>query len=178
MKKIPALLTITLLALSGCSAGAQAPTAAPTSQTAATPTPSPTVLTIQEAGKVYLAAVCPANLQSNKTTTVLQTEPFDLQAAKTEAAALRDAYRTTIQSLTDEKTLWPEAVKADITALTEVMYDDLTRAQNVASQTTQQDLISVWNSWTSAMTNRPGTPQKIRLKLDLPADTTASCQAS
>lgn len=177
MKKIYALLAVTLLALSGCGAVGQATTDVPTSEPATTPTPSPSMLTIEEAGKAYLAAVCPTNLQSNKTTTVLQTEPFDLPAAKTEAVALREAYRTTIQGLSNEQTLWPEAVKSDIAALTEVMYDDLTRAQNVASQTTREDLVSVWNDWTSAMTDRPGTAQKIRLKLGLSSDTTASCTA-
>lgn len=125
-----------------------------------------------------MAAVCPSNIQANKTSDVVQAEPFDLQASKTEAAALRDAYRITVEKLTNEKTLWPEEVEADIAALTEVMYDDLSGAQNVASQMTQADFTSAWNSWTTSMADRPGTAQKIRFKLGLPADTDTSCAAS
>lgn len=177
MKKLQALLVASAFALTGCGTGAQSsPAAAPTTEPVSTPTPA--VLTTEEAGKAYLAAVCPSNIQANKTSDVVQAEPFDLTASKTETTALRDAYRTTIEKLTSEKTLWPEAVKADVAALTEVMYDDLSGAENVAKQTTESDFTSAWNSWTSSRADRPGTAQKIRLKLGLPADTAASCVAS
>lgn len=179
MKKLQAVLVATAFAMAGCSTGTpSSPDAAVTTDSASTPTPTPTVLTTEEAGKAYLAAVCPSNIQANKTSDVVQAEPFDLAASKTETAKLRDTYRSTIEKLTNEKTLWPEAVKADIAALTEVMYDDLSGTENVAKQTTQPDFTSAWNSWTSSMTDRPGTAQKIRLKLGLPADTAASCAAS
>ncbi|UYY83100.1 hypothetical protein OIT41_08735 [Arthrobacter sp. YA7-1] len=75
-----------------------------------------------EAAKAYLSAVCASNAQADKTTTVIQTKPLDLQAAKAEAGALRDACRSAIENLTVEKVMWPEAVKSDIAALADGMY--------------------------------------------------------
>ncbi|MGJ3192060.1 hypothetical protein [Paenarthrobacter sp. FR1] len=176
MKKLQTLLVATAFALSGCGAGtAISLEASPSTPPTFTPTSVPTVLTTEEAGKAYLAAVCPSNIQAHKTSEVVQAEPFDLQASKTATAALRDTYRATIEKLTNDKTLWPGTVKADIEALTELMYDDLSGTENVAKQKTQTDFTSSWNSWTSSMADRPGTAQKIRLKLGLSADTASSC---
>lgn len=126
------------------------------------------------AGKFYLAAVCPINNLSDKATTTVQTKPLDLVAAKADAAALRDSYRKAIETLSGENVLWPEAVKADVAALTELMYQDLSGADNVAKQDTDANLIAAWNGWVSPP-SQSATAQKIRLKLALPPDTAGSC---
>jgi len=178
------------LSLSGCSGGPQAasgsggasgtgtPEATPTPTTptitTTTPTSTPTVMSKDEAARAYLAAVCVSNVQADKTTTAIQAKPLDLQAAKTEAGALRDAYRSAIEKLTDEKMLWPEVVKSDISALADGMYEDVSGAQNVANQTTEGNLIAAWNGWITPP-ERAAIAQKIRLKLGLSPDTTASC---
>lgn len=193
LKKVYVAVVLAL-SLSGCSGGPQAaggpggasetgtPEASPTTTTPATTTPTtttmptstPIVMSKDEAAKAYLAAVCLSNVQADKTTTVIQAKPLDLQAAKTEAGALRDAYRSAIEKLTDEKMLWPEGVKSDIASLADGMYEDVSGAQNVANQTTEGNLIAAWNGWITPP-ERAATAQKIRLKLGLSPDTTASC---
>lgn len=167
------------LAVSGCSAGTQASSASGASAEVSatptsTPTPTPTAMSNEEAGQYYLAAICPSNLQSAKTTTVVQVKPLDLPAAKAEAAALRDAYRVAIQKLSDEKVLWPEVVKSDVATLAESLYGDLSGAGNVANQTTVANFIEAWNGWESSPAGA-ATAQKIRLKLGISADTSSSC---
>lgn len=178
MKKIYAVLALSTLALSACSAGGQAGTpAAPSSSSAtakATPTPTPTVLTVPEAGTYYLNAVCPSNLLADKANKVLQAKPLDLAAARKATAALRDGYRKTIERLSDPKVRWPESVKTDAAVLADNMYEELSNAANVASQTTEANLIAAWNAWESSPNT---TAQKIRVKLNLPSDTSGSCTA-
>ncbi|WP_427004247.1 hypothetical protein [Pseudarthrobacter sp. H2] len=130
-----------------------------------------------EAGKAYLAAVCPSNILADKAATTVQTKPLDLLAAKSAAAALRDSYRKTIETLSDQKVMWPEAVKPDVATLAEAMYADLSGAENVANQTTDANLIAAWNTWVNSPPPA-ATAQKIRLKLGIPADTASSCTPS
>lgn len=177
LKKIWAVLALSALALAGCSGGAQtssAPSETATATPTATPSPTPTVMTKAEAGKFYLATVCPGNVLTDKAVKVVQAEPFNLKAAKTATAAVRDSYRKTIETLSDEKVLWPATVKADIAALADNMYAELSGAENVTNQTTDQNFISSWNEWSSM--DAPPTAQKIRVKLGLSSDTDASCK--
>lgn len=104
----------------------------------------------------------------------MQTKPLDLETAKNDAAALREGYRKQIEALTDKTVLWPETVKADVAALADGMYGELSSASNVANQTTEASLISAWNAWVTPPAG-PATAQKIRLKLGLPSDTASSC---
>ncbi|MGN7253436.1 hypothetical protein [Arthrobacter sp. SAFR-014] len=131
-------------------------------------------MTVPEAGKYYLNAVCPSNLLADKANKVLQTEPLDLAAARKATAALRDGYRKTIERLSDPAAKWPGSVKTDVAALADNMYVELSSAANVASQTTEANLITAWNTWESSPN---AAAQKIRVKLNLPSDTTGSCTA-
>jgi hypothetical protein len=161
----------------GCGAGTQAGGAASeTALSTVTPTPTATVMSDAEAGKFYLAAVCPTNILSNTLVATAQAEPLDVAAVTQGAASLRDGYRKAIEILSDEKVLWPESVKADVATLAESMYADLAAAGRVANQTTEANLSAAWNAWGDA--DRPATAQKIRLKLSLPSDTKSSCEPS
>ncbi|MFJ5698747.1 hypothetical protein [Arthrobacter sp. NPDC093139] len=175
MKKMYAVMALAALALTGCSGGAQTNSAPPeTAKATATPSPTPTIMTKAEAGKFYLATICPSNILSDKAGKAVQAEPFNLKAAKSATAALRDGYRKAIETLSNEKVLWPDPVKADVAALAESMYGDLSGAENAANQTTDAGFFAAWNDWTTA----PAQPnaQKIRLKLGLSSDTDASCK--
>lgn len=178
MKKTCAVLALAALALAGCSGGGQASaapseTAKTTISPTPTPSPTPTIMTTVEAGKKYLSIVCPGNALSYKAAAVVQAEPFNLKTSKAATAALRDGFRKEIETLTDEKVLWPANVKADIAALADSMYGDVTGTESAANQSTQSDFITVWNDWTSLPAR--STAQKIRVKLGLPSDTKVSC---
>ena len=125
-------------------------------------------------GPFYLAAVCPSNILGAKANTTIQTEPFDLQAATSEVAALRDSYRKQIEVLTDPTVLWPETVKADVATIAEGTYGNLAGAANVAGQTTRGQLYFGLECRESSA-DAAATAQKIRLKLGLASDTTSSC---
>ncbi|RAM37713.1 hypothetical protein [Arthrobacter globiformis] len=131
-------------------------------------------MTKAEAGKFYLATICPSNILADKASTVVQAEPFNLKAAKSATAALRDGYRKAIETLSDEKVLWPENVKADVAALAESMYGDLSGTEAAANQVNDEGFLTAWNDWASGPA-KP-TAQKIRLKLGLSSDTDASCK--
>lgn len=174
MKKLYVIVAFAAaLAVGGCSSGSPA-SSTPEEAVSATPTPTPTAMSSEEAGKFYLAAVCPRNVQGDKMLAVFQTEPFDVEVAKAEASALRDTYRSTIETLSDVKVVWPDAVKSDVVALTEGMYEDLGVAQHLANQTTDTGFFAVWNGWETPP-EHAALAQKIRLKLGLPADTSTSC---
>jgi hypothetical protein len=133
-----ALVALAALALTGCAAGSQAngaatEMAATSASPSPTPSPTPTVMSASEAGKFYLSAVCPSNILSDKLVETAKADPLDIHAVQIDAAALRDGYRKTIETLSDEKVLWPETVKADVAALAEDMYLDLSGAENVAN---------------------------------------------
>lgn len=176
MKKMFAFVALAVLALTGCGVGTQA-TGDTSASPTMTPSPTPTVMSTAEAGKVYLDAVCPSNILSDKLSKTAQIEPVDIQAIRADAAALRDGFRKTIETLSDEKVLWPETVRPDVAALAEDMYLDLSGAENVANQATEADLIAAWNTWNNGAQRAP-IAQKIRLKLGLVSDTTSSCTPS
>lgn len=180
LKKMHVLMALAVLALAGCGAGAP-PNSAPASLVATsfspsvTPSPTPSAMSVAEAAKYYLAAVCPTNILGKKASDTVQAEPFDLQAAKADVAALRDGYRKTIETLSDGKVMWPETVKADVATLVDDTYKNLSGAENVANQTTEANFLAAWNNWE---TPPNATAQKIRVKLALPSDTSSSCTPS
>lgn len=171
--------TTALAALSGCGAAPEASSATESAvvslSPSATPTPAATAMSVPEAGKLYLAAVCPANMLADNATVIVQTAPLDLETAKSAAAALRDGHRKVIETLSDPKVLWPDAVKADVATLAEATYGEVSGADSVAKQTTGANLIAAWNAWISSPTIA-STAQKIRLKLNLAPDTSSSCK--
>lgn len=178
MKKLCALGTFTAIVLTGCGASTQANTAlSETAVATVTPSPSATVMSVAEAGKFYLSAICPTNILSDTLADTIRAQPMNVGATTQGAAALRDGYRKAIETLSDENVLWPEPVKADVATLAESMYANVSAAGTLANQTTEPDLVAAWNEWTDEPT-RPATAQKIRLKLGLSADTRSSCNPS
>lgn len=178
LKKLYALGAFTLVLVTGCGAGTQPNTALSQAVVAtATPSPSATVMSVTEAGKFYLAAVCPTNIMSNTLADTIQAKPVNVGATAQSAAALRDGYRKAIETLSDEQVLWPDSVKAEVATLAESLYAEVSAAGNVANQTTEANLIATWNAWVDEPAG-PATAQKIRLKLGLPADTRSSCTPS
>lgn len=133
-------------------------------------------MTASEAGTFYLGAVCPSNMLSDKLAAEMQAQPISVAQARKAAGALRDSYRKTIETLSDRDVNWPSSVKTDVATLADSMYGDLSGAANVATQTTEANLISAWNSWVDEP-NRAPTAQKIRVKLGLSSDTAGSCKA-
>ena len=173
------LSTLTLTAavgvvmLSGCTTAAtNDPAAAPATTQAATPTPTPTpeAMTVEAAADYYLDTVCPANAASaiwNANTASGQFEAY-----KANAQPLADAYAAAAARFDDPSVLWPEVIDlADITTLSDTYYGDISVLQGLANATSEAEA-----SFTFASRDASATAsQKVRARLNLGADTTASC---
>lgn len=110
-------------------------------------------------------------------TTVVQTDPFDLAASKEKAGAYRDSLRQVILEITKPDVLWPESVRPDIAAFVEGLYEEMSNAEGLASNTNTAGFTSTWNAWTDPAAANPAhlASQKVRLKLGLSADAAGSC---
>jgi hypothetical protein len=195
-----ALLLIAAFALAGCSSPAEGESASATSTAEVTaqpatpspssaPTPSaeppttPAALTVEEAAQTYLDGVCPSNaavraLSDEANTAFTAGVPLNVAAANEKAAATRDSYRTLVEKFTADTTVWPELVDADIDALVETIYTDVALTGQMADAPDEATFIGSWNVWTDPVrqAETSGVPQKIRAKLELPADSKASCE--
>lgn len=180
LRTAAAILAIGLL--SGCS-GATADNAAPTpAATSAAPTtapPAPVVLDKKQAGKFYLENIC----LSNKAGAAMYKEydekgNYDLKKTKAAARKYQTALRDNVEKFSPDVTAWPASVKDDVEALNEDTYKVLAGVGPLASAGNKKDLESAWYSFFAAneQTNSGSVGQKSRAKLDLPADTKASCK--
>lgn len=177
-------LTIAVLALavSGCSGNgttASVTSPAPTSQSPTpTPTPTPTEMSVAEAGKYYLAVICKSNKASQSMTNTVHAEPFDFAAARKATAVYRDEIRTVIQKLSAPKLKWPTVVSKDVDTFVQGLYGELGKAANASQAENADAYIADWNVWTdpAAQGTSLEASQRVRLKLNLPADAKASCK--
>ncbi|MHA7292462.1 hypothetical protein [Arthrobacter sp. HLT1-21] len=140
-------------------------------------------MTITAAGDMYLNSVCPSNeaaaeLSEEVNGAIDVGTPLDIAAVNAKAAEARDAYRSTIDQLSSVDVLWPEIVVPDIEALVENIYGDVAATDQIAAAPNEEMFIPTWNAWIdpAAQATTAGTPQKIRAKLELPADAYASCE--
>lgn len=163
-----------------------APTEAEATPTLMAADPTETVsseLTIQEAGELYLSGVCPANeaaqVFADEVNAAVQAGvPLDMAVVISKAAEARDAYRASIDLFSSESASWPEYVREDIDALLDMQYATVAATDQMASAPNQEIFVPVWDAWIdpAAQATTAGVPQKVRAKLELPADAYASCQ--
>ena len=165
------------LMLAGCSAPGT-----PTGEAAggqphtptATPTPTPTVhvMSVDEAGKYYLATVCPANKAQAANNAAFTAQ--DLASIKSTAATARDAYRTEAAAFTKAEALWPPVVSAaDMKLITDSDFAIIATYGAIATAGSLDSANAISNGFVD---NGAGAAaQRIRLVLKLPADTSAGC---
>lgn len=178
LKASLAVATLSILLLAGCTAPAdsgsttetvpasQAGTPSPTS----TPTPTPEAMSVEDAANYYLDTVCPANAASETWNTATASGEFP--AYKASAQPLVDAYSAAAARFDDPTVLWPAQIEpADITALSNSYYADISILQGIANANTEAEANFTFASRDAAA----AASQKIRARLGLAADTTSSC---
>jgi hypothetical protein len=170
---LPALLIAA--ALAGCtSANGSGPATAASTTASAAPSPTPTVHTMStaEAGKYYLAAVCPANKAQAANNAAFAAQ--DLGAIQSTAAVARDAYRAQAAAFTKTDVLWPNVVSAaDLKLLTDADFVIISTYEAMSTAATLDSANAISNGFVD---NGAGAAaQRIRLALALPADTSVGC---
>jgi hypothetical protein len=162
-----------VIGLTGCSGGttAESPTAASAARATATPTPTPTAMSVDEAGKYFLATMCPVNAASAKLNSALGGT--DLEAVHSSAKEMIPAAQETARRLDDGSTLWPSAVdKKDVTALRDYYLGALSGLNSIAIA---PDVTSAQAVSFPGDTAAGPASQRIRLRLNLSADTSQGC---
>ena len=151
-----------------------APTAAPeppTPSPSASPTTTePTELTIEEAGALYLSAVCPANDAGDKYSKMY--DRFELYASNSDtpnpktqkaAQAAADAKVRQAQILSDPEAGWPSSLRKDLDAIATQNYEFAAWYSSIADAKTWSDVESVPGSGKGSK-----AASSVRLKLGLP----------
>lgn len=168
MKKlvIPALLV--MLVLAGCTSGGTVVSSPSSSSSASSvkPTPTPTVMTNDEAGAKYLSIVCPGNKAGIALDAAFKSG--DIAQITAAAASARDIYQTSALALADTKILWPEGIAAELKKLSDAQFARVSFADQVSKATTLDEATSV----IYVSDDSGAVAQKIRAQLGLPASTT------
>lgn len=128
-------------------------------------------LSPEDAGQRYLSAVCPANTALDSISPALDGD--DLDAVHQSASAYGEAARSAAKLLTDSSTKWPDEVDPeDLEAVADSYLADLAVINEyTAAQSIEEARNVFWPGDEAGST----AAQAIRLALDLPSDTTASC---
>ncbi|WP_158861987.1 hypothetical protein [Leifsonia sp. AG29] len=176
MRKSLIALVLAVLALSGCSAHGET-VAQPSDSTRsaeASPTPTPTVhtMSLDEAAKYYLAGVCAANKATAANSAAFAAQ--DLAAVKQTAASARDAYQAEAKAFTDTTVVWPSAVSsADIKLITDADFAIISNYDAISTAQSFEAASATSNGYVD--NGAAAAAQRIRLALNLSADTSAGC---
>ena len=178
---ITAAAALMILALTGCSTPA-----APEPPAKATPTvpaidPGPVDLTVEQASERYLSIVCPTNFGAKAYNAAFKAgEDEYLNGGAPDPTAVKDAStkfadltRATVGLLDDEYFVWPSKVGEQIPHMRASYMGQLTASQAAANAATFEEAYNVPLPVTTPEQDTAG--QEIRLQLDLPSDTMASC---
>lgn len=174
LKASLAVATLSVLLLGGCTSPADSGSATetvPVSQTSTpSPTPTPEAMSVENATEYYLDTVCPANAASETWNTATASGEF--AAYKSSAQPLVDAYSAAAARFDDPTVLWPAQIEvADITALSNSYYADISILQGIANANTEAEANFAFANRDAAA----AASQKIRARLGITADTTSSC---
>lgn len=170
-----------LLALSGCTAPAAPGDPAKTTPTVPAVDPGPVELSADEASERYLSIVCPANFGAKEYNAAFKAgEDEYLNGGAPDPTAVRNAStkhaelaRAAVGFLDDEYFVWPSKVGEQIPHVRASYMGQLTSSQAAANAGTYEE---AYNTPLAATTpEQDNSGQEIRLQLDLPSDTMASC---
>lgn len=125
----------------------------------------------EDAGKQYMAIVCPSNATVDGYNAAPETG--DLSQIQSAAKTMAEAYRESAKALSSTDTHWPDAVAAaDLQTLANSYLTDLAVINTITSATTVNEAHPIWP-------NDPAVgeaSQRVRLALDLPSDTSLGCE--
>ena len=163
MKRQLVLISVAALMLAGCSAS-------PAPTKVVTPKPTPTVMSVADAGQLYLKSVCPTNAAVAASNSAYQAR--DLAAIQSTAASLRDLIQSQARIFDDDTILWPAGISVDLKVLRDA---DLGAASSydAVSKATSLDIANgiAFGDQTPAS----AASQRVRLRLNLSADTSKGC---
>lgn len=164
IRTIGALLAFGL-ALSGCSTAVTEPAIAetPVAQPAA-------VMSVPEAREYYLDAVCDANdaMDAN----AIAFENADEAAVASTAAAAQEASEIAAVRLGDASVQWPAGIDKDLALVRDSYVEDAATYEAIS---TAADLAAMQAVPFADITEALEASQRIRVLLDLPADTYEGC---
>lgn len=129
-------------------------------------------MSLDEAGTYYLGAVCPANKAQSANNAAFAAQ--DLAAIQSIAAAARDAYRAQAAAFTKPDAKWPSVVSAaDLKLLTDADFAIIAMYESMSTAATLDAANAISNGY---IDNGAGAAaQRIRLALNLSADTSVGC---
>jgi len=150
-----------LPALAGCTATTAMPV----------PTPTPTVLSTSQAATLYLQTVCPVNAAADVYSAAWTATPVDLATVKSLAVQLATAETKQANTFDDKSILWPESVKPDMQTMADNAFSTLSWLSGIQNATTLEAANVAAPAGDAAAT----ASQRIRSRLGLSSDTSASC---
>lgn len=143
-------------------------------------TPEPTVLTVSDAGKRYLEAVCPLNEAWNTVDlevdrvriSIERGEAADLAPFKSAVAAVAKLSTSAEASLGDPTVTWPKSAVRPIADVRETLEADVAQALDVSQLTAAEVATYVWIDADVVAS----TSAAARAALELPDDPAAACE--
>lgn len=126
-------------------------------------------MSTEKAGETYLRTACPIN--SAVDSWVKAAEEGDFESFVSDAGRIRDLTQNAAKVFTDETIVWPKEVQQLMVEMSEAQLKDASVFNKIAN-------LRDFSQFTAEMTKDNGTAelaQEIRLKLNLSADTKASC---
>jgi hypothetical protein len=133
----------------------------------------------EAAGELYLSHVCKSNASSDELSSLIETPPLDLAAAKKKASTVRADYLRTAEDFSSKDIVWPDNVKEDITAFVDATYDDVAAVNPMATSPDEASFKSsaaLYRLSQIGGKSQGGLSQKIRARLGLSPDQVASCK--
>ncbi|WP_188710838.1 hypothetical protein [Microbacterium faecale] len=158
-----------------------APSPSPTRSPTPDPTPTSHVLSIAEAGELYLDIVCASNatgtdlegaFEDGESEFLAGGDP-DVSAVNDAAARLADQYRKAAELFDDDYFVWPDEVRDLGGHVRDRMIADLGTLSSMTNAVTYRD--AYYASFGQPTPEQESAAQEIRYVLDLPSDTVASC---
>lgn len=172
-----AISAVILIALSGCSSDSASAPTSPAATVAAmdpssepTPAPTPTMMSIEQAGDYYLGTVCASNKVGDA-----NNKAFDSQSYKKIKKTARQAItasRDAAKRLDDETVIWPANVAKDILVIQDAYFEEIAYYETLSHVSNLEEANSVPYN-VAKKTSK--SAQRIRLRLELPSDTNKGC---
>ena len=171
MKRSLVILTL-VLALTGCTP--TTPESEPSTPPIASvePSPTPTMMTDEEAGAYYTATVCETNNQVAKFNSVWLNPDSTLEELHAVAREGIDITRIAVERFEDTDVIWPDAITDDIATIVKQIYAEIGTMNAIANSSS---LNEVWSQAFSSVEGIAEAGPRIRVRLGLDSDTNAGC---
>lgn len=126
-------------------------------------------MTVESAGETYLRTVCPIN--SAVEAMSRDIDEADFESFVSDAGRVRDLSQNAAKVFSDESIVWPDDVQPLMEKMKKAQLEDAAVFNGIANVDSFEEFLAVDMS----KSNSGKIGQEIRLKLELSADTKASC---